>query len=124
MRSLHPVALSILALTLSTSALSQEQPENSVTESIVAIQANNCGAPTPNGYFWVGNPSVGTLCSTGLFPPTFVSYYDKPVGTTLQICPGQYVPANWSVRSNTIPMPTWCPGYSIRGTKWVVVRTS
>ena len=102
-------------------AQSHAQETNNIGTDF-GIQASNCNVATPNGYFWTGNPSIGLLCPTGTYPPVYYPYFDKPVGTILNICPGQYVPSNWTVKGEIKNVGAPCGAPSIFVTKWVVIR--
>lgn len=98
---------------------------NSVTQSSMAPQSQltYCDLVPPNGYVWVGTMNKAACGSVGhaMVAYIFESYFDKPVGTALQLCSPNFVPQGWYIINETKNLNCSAPG-GIQTTQWIIQR--
>ncbi|GLQ99472.1 hypothetical protein GCM10007863_38920 [Dyella mobilis] len=103
-----------------TSSIAQSTTDPQVVPLIRPLYTLvSCTLTPPAGYVWSGvrqNALCGNVGQAAV-EYVFESYFDKPVGTTLQICSANFVPAGWFIIPNVGTLGP-CKQY------WTIIRNS
>lgn len=101
----------------------QEHDFEKVTDITPQYQLIYCDPVPPNGYVWVGTVNRASCGSVGHAMVAFIfeSYFDKPVGTTLQLCSPNFVPQGWYIINEITNGNCSAPG-GLQTKQWVIKR--
>jgi hypothetical protein len=114
---------SIALLGCALPAVAQQKNLKALSDITPQYQLVYCDPVPPNGYVWVGTVSRASCGSVGHAMVAFVyeSYFDKPVGTSLQLCSPNFVPPGWYIVNQTTNLN--CSAPTARpATQWIIER--
>ena len=120
-------SLALLGGSLRVVAQQQDSasPLNAATQSNMTpqFQLTNCDLVPPNGYVWVGTINKASCGSVGhaMVAYVFESYFDKPVGTTLQLCSPNFVPQGWYIINEVANFNCSAPSGK-KARQWIIQR--
>lgn len=119
---LWTASIGVFGCALPTAA--QQQNFENLTEVTPQYQLVYCDLVPPEGYVWTGTVTRASCGSVGhaMVAYIFESYFDKPVGTTLQLCSPNFIPRGWYV-INQIQNGNCSAPNGHQTTQWVIKRS-